>query len=886
MPREKLASSGIAALDEVIEGLRLGDNVVWQVDRPDNYPKVARPFVKQALREGRAVVYVRFSLDESILPPGSGLISEAVDPRPGFDSFSAQVNRIIEERGPGTFYVFDNLSFLVEEWATDELLANFFQVTCPYLHEIDTVAYFAMTRGQHSHGTVARIRDTTQVLVDLYHIGGELYIHPLKVWDRYSSQMFLPHHYSEERLTPVFRSGDASTLSLSARRIPLRVKADSLAPWDSVYRKLAQYDAGELEMLEHSPEIQALKQELSRMIIGNHPEFNRLADAYLSVHDLLEIRNRLIGSGRIGGKATGMLLARRILQKDAGCVDFSTVLEEHDSFYLGSDVFFTFLIHNDLFRLRLRLTRDSRISPGEFEEVENRFLAGNFPEEIMEQFKDLLDYFGQAPIIVRSSSLLEDGFGNSFAGKYRSEFCVNRGGPEERLEAFLRAVKLVYASAVNPEALAYRRHRGLGKADEQMAILIQRVSGMRFGDCFFPPLAGVAFSRNLYRWTQRIDPGQGIIRLVFGLGTRAVNRGGNDYPRLIPLSHPRLRPEVGSKIAFYSQREVDLLDLEQNSFQSRSLVEVISGEPYPGLDLFVSTISDGYVCDPQGIETGEPRDCILTFNNLAAQTDFLKIMKELLAKLEAAYGYPVDTEFTACAESARSVKINLVQCRPMGLPGSSDPISMPARLPKELVLFRSNRTISAGAARDLRYIVYIEPGAYAGKAPMEIKRTMGRIVGELNRHPEILKQGFILMGPGRWGSSNIMLGVDTTYSEINNASVLVEIAREEAGHVPDVSYGTHFFLDLVESRTIYLPLYPDDPEADFNFDFFDTAPNSIGQFLENVDKFKEFIKVIDVPRVCEKRYVQVLADTGGTALCYLRAARRPRGGTRSCEETS
>jgi pyruvate,water dikinase len=99
-----------------------------------------------------------------------------------------------------------------------------------------------------------------------------------------------------------------------------------------------------------------------------------------------------------------------------------------------------------------------------------------------------------------------------------------------------------------------------------MAVLAQRVSGRVFRNFFFPALAGVAFSRNLYVWTNRIDPRQGVIRLVFGLGTRAVDRVGYDYPRMIPVSHPRLRPEVGMKVVKYSQRQLDLIDLRANRF--------------------------------------------------------------------------------------------------------------------------------------------------------------------------------------------------------------------------------------------------------------------------------------------------------------------------------
>lgn len=871
--KDERLSCGIPALDEVIDGLRLGDNVVWQMDKLDNYLRVAEPFIRHALRSGRTVVGLQFAPHPIVLGFLPGMVVEEVDPRFGFDSFSAQVNRIIEQKGREVFYVFDNLSSLVADWATDELLANFFRVTCPYLHELDTVAYFALRRGQHSHTAVARIRDTTQVLIDLYHVKDELYIHPLKVLGRYSSQMYLPHRYANGILEPVFKSGDASSISLTASRTPLRVKTDSIAPWDSVYRKLAQFHEDDLEILEKTSEIQALKQELSHMIIGNHPEFKRLSEEYLTLGDLLTIRNRLIGSGRIGGKAAGMLLARSILLKTPGSVEFSRILEEHDSFYIGSDVFFTFLVNNDLFRLRLRLTRSSQIQREEFERVEERFLAGTFPHEIMEQFRDLLDYFGQAPIIVRSSSLLEDGFGNSFAGKYRSEFCANQGSHEERMEAFLRAVKLVYASAVNPDALSYRKQRGLGESDEQMAILVQRVSGTRYKSFFFPSLSGVAFSHNIYRWTDRIDPGQGIIRLVFGLGTRAVNRVGNDYPRLIPVSHPHLRPEVGADIAFYSQREIDVLSLPQNAFQSLSIADVLEDTHYPNLFLFLSTLDNGYVNDPVTAHLPSLKNCVVTFNNFIRQTPFVKIMKEILERLESAYGHPVDMEFTASVDAALNVRINIVQCRPMRVPGAMESVQVPDDLPRSSVLFRTNRNIPGGVVENIRHIVYVDPLSYARKAPPEIRQVMGRIIGELNRNPEIGRYPLMMMGPGRWGSSNIHLGVNTTYSDINNASVLVEIAREEAGHVPDVSYGTHFFLDLVESQTIYLPLYPDDPHTDFNGDFFARAPNILSEFLEEAVEFEEFLKVIDVPAVTGGSCAKVVADPHtGKAVCFLWAA--------------
>ncbi len=869
--RTKTIRSGLSSLDQVVQCLRYGDNVVWQVDHLEDYKYFAEPFARQAISDGRTCVYLRFAPHPEILRAQPGLTVIKLNPEVGFDTFSGEVNKIIESMGRETFYIFDNLSSLVVRWATDELLANFFQVTCPYLFELDTVAYFALTRGQHAHSAVARIRDTTQLLIDVYHVQGMMYLHPLKVWDRYSTQMFLPHTISGTNWIPVFHSGDAAAVSVRASKKPLQVMTKSIAPWESVFRKLLQYQEAGQDLMETRPEITALKQELLRMLMGSHTEFNRLADEYFKISDLLGIRDRLIGSGQIGGKAAGMLLARSILARWDGDEDFSQLLEAHDSFYVGSDVFFTFLVNNDLFRLRLQLTRSSIMSHDEYEEVERRFLEGKFPPEIMEQFGNLLDYFGQAPIIVRSSSLLEDSYGNAFAGKYRSEFCANQGSNEERLEVFLKAVKLVYASAMNPDALSYRRAMGLEDRDEQMAILVQRVSGMLYKKYFFPSLAGVACSRNLYAWTDRIDAAKGLIRLVFGLGTRAVNRVGNDYPRMIAVSHPQLRPEYGIRIAKYSQWEADIIDLEKNEFATMSVMDILTDRDYPNLHLLVSLLKDDYLIDPfvERLD-GSSRQLVLTFNNLIGRTNFVRIMDTMLARLEKAYGHPLDTEFTASVDTGGKVRINLLQCRPMTIPGSIGPVSFPDGLTKDSLLFRSNRCISSGVISDIRYILYIEPDRYAAIESMDVKKSLGRVVGSINQHPMIEGGKIMMMGPGRWGSSNIDLGVNVSYADINNTSVLVEIGREEAGHFLEFSYGTHFFLDLVEAGIIYMPVYPNDPETDFNQEFFEKSPNIIMDLLPNAVKFKNVLQIIDVPAITGGRCAKVVADPQRQrAICYI-----------------
>ena len=870
-------ASGLCPLDELLQGIHPGDNVVWQVDLLEDYPHFVEAFAEQAIRDGSDCVYFRFAPHTTILKPRLGLTIVKIDPSIGFDYFTSEVHRVIGERGSEVRYVFDNLSTLVEEWATDELLANFFQVTCPYVLEVGAVAYFAIRRGQHGHRAISRIRDTTQILIDIYHVGSDTYIQPLKVCGRYSPQLFLPHRITGDGWEPVSQSGDAARILTTASRRPIDVSSESIAPWDAVYRKLLQDRALQDDLTVLTRETLVLKESLTRMMIGNHKKLIQLADHYLTLDDLLRVRDRLIGSGRIGGKAAGMLLARSVLLAEKSQIDFSQVFEEHDSFYIGSDVFFTFLVNNDLFELRLELSKTGKLSRDEFAELEQRFLKGKFPEETMEQFRRMIDYYGQAPIIVRSSSLLEDGFTDAFAGKYRSEFCANQGSPEERLDAFLMAVKLVYASALNPDALAYRHRRGLGEGDEQMAILVQRVSGMPYKQYFFPSLAGVAFSRNLFAWTNRIDSKKGMIRLVFGLGTRAVNRVSGDYPRMIAVSHPDIRPEIGMEVAKYSQRMVDLLNLEEKTFETRRFVEVIKGDRYPALNLLISEITDGYLRDWFTTSDGSSnKNLILTFNNLINRTSMVNIIGEMLIRLEKAWGQPVDIEFTAHVDvQNNNVRVNLLQCRSLRVPTlAGTKVRIPEEVPKEQILFRSNRAINAGIVNDIRYIIYIDPRKYAEAATIDTKRSLGRVIGKLNDELRQKEGKVMSMGPGRWGSNNIELGVNVGYADIDATAVLVELAREQAGHVPEISYGTHFFQDLVESDILYLPVYPDDTTTDFNTAFFANSPNILKDLLPELRNLENIVHVIDVPMATGGALAKVIADPEtSNAVCFLDISR-------------
>ncbi len=845
------AGTGMESLDLVIDGLRVGDNVVWQVDDIDDYRFFAQAFVRKRAGSARKVVYMRFASHEPLLEDGEHVRTCLLEARSGFESFSAQIHEIISQEGKNASYVFDCLSDLLSAWATDLMIGNFFLITCPYLFQLDTIAYFGLLRNNHAFKTVARIRETTQVLLDIYRTDGDLFVHPLKVRGRHSPTMFLPHKMESGTFIPLTNSNDATRLltHISGRRPEHGSR--NLDYWDRLFLNVEELLGTPGNEIEKE---QALEQ-LCRIMIGREDRMLALAKTHFSLDDLLNIKNRLIGTGYIGGKAVGMLLAREILSRDKA-YDWQTVLEPHDSFFVGSDVFYTYIVENGWWKLRM----EQKTEGGYFEAARvlgQRMLEGSFPEEVEEQFWQVIEYFGQSPIIVRSSSLLEDAFGNAFAGKYESIFCVNQGEPEERYRQFKDCVRRVYASTMNDDALAYRLQRGLDQQDEQMALLVQRVSGSRKGHYFFPDLGGVGISYNTFVWQEKMDPRAGMMRLVLGLGTRAVNRVENDYPRIVALDAPLVKPHEGMRdTRKYSQHYADILNLETNALETVPVGEILATQERARLDLL--GLRDQEAMDAMGgrpLTDSEP--WLLTFDNLLLEASFLPVMKKALKDLEQAYDYPVDVEFTANFSDDDSLHINLVQCRPLQTSGMGKRALMPETVPAELILFESHGNFMGGnTTQPIKRVVYVRPEAY-NLLRLSEKYEVARLIGRLNRlvkHTE--ETPMLLLGPGRWGTSTPSLGVPVRFSEINRVCALVETAYPGMGLMPELSFGTHFFQDLVEAGIFYIALMPDRDGIVFNREWFDKGENRLSTLLPESARYEGVVQVLDF----EDRFLYLMAD--------------------------
>ncbi len=828
-PRGRFVTTGLPGLDAILEGLRLGDNVVWRVDSVDDYRAFVAPYVAAAIAAQRRVAYVRFATHAPVVEAAAASVVYDLDALRGFESFTVRLHTIIEREGKGVFYVFDCLSNLLDAWATDAMIASFFRVTCPYLFTLDTVAYFALRRGAHAFSTVDGIRTTTQLLLDVHNDAGTLYLHPLKVWQRSSPTMFLPHRHERGQFTPVTVSSEATGLFHRLRGNADRNVERHLDSWERLFMR-----AGDLARSPAAdPERQAMIAQLCRLLIGQDPRILALARRYLTLEDLLAIEARLIGTGFIGGKAVGMLVARAILRADPDA-GWNEVLEEHDSFYVGSDLFHSFIVENGWWRLFMWQRSEAGYLRGAAQ-LRELILQGGFPDAILREFQKMLEHFGQYPIIVRSSSLLEDGFGNAFAGKYDSFFCVNQGTPEERLVEFVDVVKRVYASTLSEEALQYRLQRGLARREEQMALLVQRVSGAYQRDYMCPAFAGVGISYNTFVWRHDIDPAAGMLRLVVGLGTRAVDRVEGDYSRIVALDQPLLVPQSEPENRRrFTQHDVDVLDTARNTLRTVPLSELHAEEPTLPLGLFADRDGAGWV---------------VTFDRLLTRTGFAATMRRLLRTLERAYDYPVDIEFAGTFASDAKLYLNLIQCRPLQTRGvQSTRVEIGATADAE-TLFRSMGSFMGGSiAQPIGRVAAVDPEAFMTLS-LPDKYEVARLVGRINRQV-VARDGVptLLLGPGRWGTSTPRLGVPVRFAEISAMTAIAEVAFAAGGLHPELSFGTHFFQDLVETGVFYVALNPDREACFLNDALLRALPNRLEELLPEDGRFANTLRLVDLPQ--------------------------------------
>jgi pyruvate,water dikinase len=713
-------------------------------------------------------------------------------------------------------------------------------------------------------------------------------------------------HRILERISPTLRSDGTETEEDENRPLRIAASQDILAAGEDIFRlagehlpetdilafiqKWIQEDrsgflvkvlenpnsslaeiAGAIERYRHlipqgvelsSPRERGFRVSLIQRLLNDDPQFVQVAKQFISVNDFHDLLDRTIypsGShGRLGGKGAGLFVAAQILKKHASGNDLLQGIRTPRTWYLTSDGLLNFINHNDLEEIVEHKYKDIGQVRQEYSAIIQVFKRASFPPEIVNGLSIALDDLPDTPLIVRSSSLLEDSKGTSFAGKYKSLFISNQGTKQQRMMALMDAVAEVYASTFGPDPLGYRNQKGLIDFHEEMGVLIQEVVGARIGHYYMPAFAGVAFSRNEFQWSRRIRREDGLLRMVPGLGTRAVDRVADDYPILISPGQPSLRVNVTvEEKVRYSPKRIDVINLESGLFETMDIRDLLRqcSDAYPMIHQLVSVLQDDRLVQPWGMGLDKDKDeWVVTFEGLFGRTPFMEQATTMLRALQSEFHAPVDLEF-----AHDGTDLYLLQCRLQSYSAKSQPATLPRDVPKDRILFSANRYVSNGTVPDITYIVYINPQKYAELPNRADLIAVGRAVAALNQL--LPKRQFILMGPGRWGSrGDIRLGVSVSYSDINNTAMLVEIAQKQKDYVPELSFGTHFFQDLVEASIRYLPLYPGDWGTLFNESFFMDSRNWLPDLLPDFAHLAETIHVIDVTHTVPGMVLQILMN--------------------------
>lgn len=513
--------------------------------------------------------------------------------------------------------------------------------------------------------------------------------------------------------------------------------------------------------------------------------------------------------GKFGGKAKGLIYAKMLLDNGEPIAgEYTKYIKIPPSLLVG-DKLFDELIN----QIKSDITFFSD------EEIMKELTKIPLPSQITDKLNIFLNKISY-PLAIRSSSLLEDNSQYSFAGIYLTLFIANKGDFQSRYKKIENSIKRVIASTFSDNAKKYRKKKRIQEKDEKMAALIQELIGKKRGFLYYPTIAGIAFSINVYPWSSRISPTEPVVRLVYGLGTRAV---GRNYARLLSLFNPGIRPEGNNPndIKRYAQEYFDALNIEKDEFVSLHIHEILN-EPEHNLHIVASTMKDNDYLTTYETYLSPSDKIILTFDPIIETTRWfplLPLLQELLKRLSDYMGMEIDLEF-AVEFNKNEGTFYILQIRPLTAREEHTSIKI-APPKKSFLLAKSNRVLGNGIRDDIKYIIYLKAENYDPANVDKIVRTIS------NWNESIGEQGYILIGPGRWGTANHLLGVPIHYAQITNASVIIETARGR--FAPELSYGTHFFADLLANSHFYLSVIEE--KGDYmNYEFLDNAPF---QKLEN-----------------------------------------------------
>jgi len=515
-----------------------------------------------------------------------------------------------------------------------------------------------------------------------------------------------------------------------------------------------------------------------------------------------------IGDGAIGGKAAGLVSARRLLASEFDHDRQGGAAVEVPRFVvLTTDVFDAFMRNEGLREIVASGEPDDRIA--------HAFQKGDISFEFVGDLRAIVEDL-RAPIAVRSSSMLEDQLAHPFAGVYETKMIPNnQPDPDTRFQKLVEAIKYVYASMFFRGAVNYLKTVGKSIDDEKMAVVLQEVVGFRHGDRFYPHVSGVARSYNYYAFG-RATPQDGVVNLALGLGKTIVDGG-------VSWSYCPRYPDIAPPFA--SPRE--LLDGTQTRFWAVNMGTPPAFDPvseteyleqydladadYDGVLRFVASTYDG-AADRllPGVRAEGPRVINFAPALVYDELPINELLRSLLAACEGAYGTDVEIEVALVlpVPPSRELRVGFLQVRPMA--GLGERVKVPASPPKGWRrLVASDRVMGNGVDESVRDVVYVKPG------PFELKHSPAAAAQIETINQQLLEAGrpYVLIGFGRWGSSDPWLGIPTKWSQICAVKAVVEASVE--GVRVDPSQGSHFFHNLSSFGVSYFTVRDAEDKVDW-----------------------------------------------------------------------
>jgi pyruvate,water dikinase len=611
------------------------------------------------------------------------------------------------------------------------------------------------------------------------------------------------------------------------------------------------------------PLARGLKVLLIESVLSGRLDYIGVAKDSLDIEDLYGLLQKVIFSkeshGKLGCKGGQLFLASQILNKakSGTASGSSSRVEVPETWHISSDMMLEFIHYNNMDEVVEQKYKDIQRVRLEYPHVLEMFRQAIFPADIANGLSMALDDLGEGPLVVRGSSLLEDRTGCPFVGKYKTVFLGNQGTREKRLSDIMTAVAEVYASNFGPDPIAYRAERGMLELSEQIGIMIQKVVGTRVGPYFFPAYTGVARSRNNLRWVPGIEETDGIVRIVPGLGTRASDRSGGEYPVLIVPGGASFQAGGRPDGACHAPRHIDVINLETNRLQTLELRELFVkyGDAFPAAKLVVSAFQEGRVV---GLDEAGPaiknKDLVATFDGLASRSPFAAQIRELLRSLEKRLGVPVEVEFASDGE-----RLYLLQCRPQRLARAPRPAPIPKDVTEDKLVFSARRYVSNGSVANVSHIVCLNPNICAAIDEPERRQAVAQALAKLN--VVLPKRQFIVMRPRRWREGDDDWVVrSVTSGSFDNAAVLVDLLDRHDTADDASAVGIHFLQDLLESGVLYVPVFRDGERACFNERFLLRSHNVLRELLPQFASLDEVVRVIDVPKATDGKVVHVFMN--------------------------